>query len=203
MARSTDPEQMPHFVTSDLGLQYFTGCLSQYLQGYYGKGVRDPVFCQEILSEGTKCPISSKNCRTVPWKQGKKLAPTREIVPLGHLRTAKAKIRLHGCAVRSQPLLFTNRIIDYHRMDQQRAKAQMRLCHLRRMILCPVCACSKTLFCLTWLKWLIHNSRWADKHFSVFQQKSIFFFFFFCTKTYVVDSSDISNDYNIFFAQIR
>ena len=121
----------------------------------------------------------------VAWKQGKKLVPTREIVPLGHVRTAKAKIRLHGCAVWSQPMLFTNRIIDYHRMDQQRAKAQMRLYHLRRMILCPVCACSKMLFCLTWLKWLIHNSRWADKHFSVFQQKSIFWcfcLFFFARK---------------------
>ena len=46
-------------------------------------------------------------------------------VPTGHLRTAKAQIRLRRCTVWSGPSLSTTRIIGYYRMYQWRTKAQM------------------------------------------------------------------------------
>ena len=45
-----------------------------------------------------------------------------------HMWTAKAQIRLHGCAVWSGPSLSANRIIGYYRTYEWRAKALMILC---------------------------------------------------------------------------
>ena len=46
------------------------------------------------------------------------------------MRTAKAQIRLRGCAVWSEPSLSAKRIIWHYRMYQWRANAWMKLCML-------------------------------------------------------------------------
>ena len=46
----------------------------------------------------------------------------------GHLRKAKAQIRLRICAVWSGSLLYANRITGYYRMYEWRTKARMILC---------------------------------------------------------------------------
>ena len=45
-----------------------------------------------------------------------------------HMRTAKAQISLHICAVKSGPSLSASRIIGHYRMYEWRAKAQMIHC---------------------------------------------------------------------------
>ena len=71
---------------------------------------------------------------------------TSENVPSGHALTAKAQIRLHGCAVWSGPSLSAARSIGFYRLYQCRAKPRMRPCACAGWsTYARFCACSKPL----------------------------------------------------------
>ena len=55
-------------------------------------------------------------------------AAPRENVHLGHARTAKTQIRLHGCAVWTGPSLSAVRTIGYNRMYNWKVKAPIKPC---------------------------------------------------------------------------
>ena len=78
----------------------------------------------------------------------------------GHMRTAKAQIRLRIRAVWSGPSLSTIRIIGYYRIYQLRAKPWMSLCTCAGWSDCAFCASLKTLFYLIWLIYgRLHENR--------------------------------------------
>ena len=63
-----------------------------------------------------------------------------ENVPSGCMRTAKARIRLRGCAVWSGPLYASRESIEYYGIKQRQIKARMKHC-----------ACESAHFAKAWL----------------------------------------------------
>ena len=79
-----------------------------------------------------------------------------------HTRTAKALIRLRGCAVWSGPSLSAYKISGYYRMYKWRGEGPDNTLRMRRRIwICAFCVCSKAPFLLTRPIQLI-ESKWSE-----------------------------------------
>ena len=96
-------------------------------------------------SYGMSCKLCCTNMNFTSFHH-QSAAPSK-IMLLGHVRTAKAKIRLRRCAVWSGPSLSASRIIEYYKVYQRRTNARMRLCACAGWIwIFAFCACSATPF---------------------------------------------------------
>ena len=73
LAKSVDPDQMPHSIASYLGLILFAPCLSQYLKSYYGHLSQLRGIFPDLLHLGKRkenmCKPNTEPCRLIKLYQ--------------------------------------------------------------------------------------------------------------------------------------